>query len=94
MSTGAWFLVVTLAVALAFGVFRAFTDGRFRGTHRVRGAAEPEATSGPGSVLDGTPAIPVRGSVRLNSMTRIKRRRRLMGRESSQGAVKPPLTIS
>lgn len=55
MSTGAWFLVVTLAVALAFGVFRAFTDGRFRGTHRVRGAAEPEATSGPGSVLDGTP---------------------------------------
>src|SRR5471032_579739 len=49
---------------------------------------------GHGSVLDGTPAIPVRGSVRLNSMTRIKRRRRLMGRESSQARVKPLLTIA
>ncbi|RZI85155.1 MAG: thioredoxin, partial [Microbacterium sp.] len=35
MSTGAWFLIVTLALAGAFGLFRALTDGRFAGTHRV-----------------------------------------------------------
>ena len=55
MSTGAWFLVVTLALALAFGLYRALTDGRFRGTHKVRGGAEVEGETGPGSVLDGTP---------------------------------------
>lgn len=56
MNTGAWFLIVTLALAGAFGLFRAFTDGRFRGTHRVRGAedAATDAT-GPGSVLAETP---------------------------------------
>lgn len=57
MTTGAWFLIATVALALAFGFYRAFTDGRFRGTHRVRGS-EPETISGdagPGSVLAGTP---------------------------------------
>ena len=38
MSQGAWVVVIALAVATAFGLFRAWTDGRFRGTHRVRGA--------------------------------------------------------
>ena len=45
-------------VALGFGIYRAATDGRFRGTHRVRGAedssaepAEPVAAS----VVAGTP---------------------------------------
>lgn len=64
MSTGAWFLVVTLLVAGAFGTFRALTDGHFRGTRKVRGAqaeqaehaehvehVEPAASS----VLIGTP---------------------------------------
>ncbi|BDB19373.1 hypothetical protein cym2001_27380 [Pseudomonas sp. CYM-20-01] len=54
----------------------------------------PDIFIGQGSVLDGTPAIPVRGSVRLSSRTRTKRRRRLMGRESSQARVKPLLTIA
>jgi thiol-disulfide isomerase/thioredoxin len=36
MSTGAWFLVATLAVASAFGVFRALTDGHFRGTRSIK----------------------------------------------------------
>ncbi len=38
MSTGAWVLVVAVVVALSFGLFRAMTDGRFRGSHRVHGA--------------------------------------------------------
>ena len=39
MSTGAWILVVAVAAALAFGGYRALSDGRFRGTRRVRGLA-------------------------------------------------------
>ena len=38
MSTGAWVLVVAVVAALSFGLFRAMTDGRFRGSHRVHGA--------------------------------------------------------
>jgi thiol-disulfide isomerase/thioredoxin len=57
-----WVLIVAVACALAFGLFRAATDGRFRGTHRVAGAnsrpnaAEAAASSifMPSSVLDGT----------------------------------------
>lgn len=55
MNTGAWFLIVTLGLALAFGLFRGFTDGRFRGTHRVRGGAEVPDVEVTGSVLAGTP---------------------------------------
>lgn len=55
MSTGAWFLIVTLTLAGAFGLFRAFTDGRFRGTHQVRGGGPEAETHGAGSVLAGTP---------------------------------------
>ena len=44
-------VVVALVLATAFGLFRAFTDGRFRGTHRVRGAEQ--TTEVPVSVLDG-----------------------------------------
>lgn len=57
MSTGAWFLIVTVAFALVFGLYRAFTDGRFRGTHRVRGGESDVVTSdvASGSVLLGTP---------------------------------------
>lgn len=51
MSQGAWVVVIALVLATAFGLFRAFTDGRFRGTHRVRGAEQP--TEVPVSVLDG-----------------------------------------
>ena len=54
MSDGAWVLVVVLVLATAFGLWRAARDGRFRGTHEVRGAQPDE----PGeeravSVLDG-----------------------------------------
>lgn len=39
MTTGAWILVAAVVLALAVGLWRAATDGRFRGTHVVRGAA-------------------------------------------------------
>ncbi len=63
MTTGAWILVAAVVLALAVGLWRAATDGRFRGTHRVRvgdeaaanahEAAEPEvpAETPPGAAL-------------------------------------------
>ena len=48
MSQGAWVVVIALAVATAFGLFRALTDGRFRGTHRVRGAQPTPGGLDPG----------------------------------------------
>ena len=41
VSTGAAVLVVALAVACAFGTWRAARDGRFRGTHQVRAGKAP-----------------------------------------------------
>ena len=37
MSVGVWVLIVALVVATAFGLWRALTDGRLRGTHKVVG---------------------------------------------------------
>jgi thiol-disulfide isomerase/thioredoxin len=34
---GLWLALAAIAVALAFGGYRALTNGRFRGTHAVRG---------------------------------------------------------
>jgi thiol-disulfide isomerase/thioredoxin len=58
MSAGVWVLVVAVVGAVAFGLFRALTDGRFRGTHKVHGVDPSE--DGPtsvaaSSVLDDTP---------------------------------------
>lgn len=36
--TGIWVVVGAVVFALVFGAWRAFSDGRFRGTHAVRGA--------------------------------------------------------
>lgn len=41
MTAGVWVLLVAVVAALAFGAYRAATDGRFRGTRRVRYAAAP-----------------------------------------------------
>ena len=58
MTTGAWILCIAVGVALAFGLFRAMTDGRFRGTHRVHGVSDeqavPESQPVVDSVLAGT----------------------------------------
>ncbi|MBD8868316.1 TlpA family protein disulfide reductase [Nocardioides donggukensis] len=51
MSTGAWVLVAAVVAALLFGLYRAYADGRFRGTHEVRGGP-PDDTHEP-SVLAG-----------------------------------------
>jgi thiol-disulfide isomerase/thioredoxin len=58
MSAGVWVLVVAVVAAAVFGSYRALTDGRFRGTHQVRGAeADAAQAAAPAavSVLDGTP---------------------------------------
>ena len=57
MSAGVWVLVVAVVGAIAFGLFRAATDGRFRGTHRVHGAASPSQAEDARSesLLAGTP---------------------------------------
>jgi thiol-disulfide isomerase/thioredoxin len=58
VSTGAWIAVAAVVVAVALGLYRAATDGRFRGTHRVRGAdAAPDEQGGRDevSVVAGTP---------------------------------------
>lgn len=39
MPTGLWIALAAVVIALAFGAYRALTDGRFRGTHEVKGAA-------------------------------------------------------
>lgn len=38
MTTGAWLLIAAVGLATAFGLWRAYADGRFRGTHRIRNA--------------------------------------------------------
>jgi len=38
VTTGQWVLLVCVLFVVGFAVYRVATDGRFRGTHRVRGA--------------------------------------------------------
>jgi thiol-disulfide isomerase/thioredoxin len=52
VSEGAWVLIAAVAAVLSFGLWRLGTNGRFRGTHAVRGAegpapAAPEAAPAP-----------------------------------------------
>jgi thiol-disulfide isomerase/thioredoxin len=54
MSSGAWVVLLAVVLAVAFGGYRALTDGRFRGTHKLRGV-ERSTTAPAASVLDGTP---------------------------------------
>jgi thiol-disulfide isomerase/thioredoxin len=54
MTTGLVVLSVAVALALGFGLWRAASDGRFRGTHPVKGATEKAAEPAPASVLSGT----------------------------------------
>lgn len=51
MTAGQWVLVLSVLAALGFGLYRAWVDGRFTGTHRLRGA-EQRAEAAPVSVLD------------------------------------------
>jgi thiol-disulfide isomerase/thioredoxin len=56
--TGLWVAAAAIAVALAFGGFRALTDGRFRGTHAVRGAETPSDGSDTTDGTDGADVAP------------------------------------
>ena len=59
MDLGRWVLLVAVVGALAFGGWRAVSDGRFRGTHRVRAAVSsprpPEAPRRPTGEADVEP---------------------------------------
>jgi thiol-disulfide isomerase/thioredoxin len=57
MDLGRWVLIVAVVAAVAFGVWRALSDGRFRGTRRVHGGVvSTGSTAGRAaeSVLEGT----------------------------------------
>lgn len=43
MSNGQTVLLVAIVAAIALGAWRAYADGRFRGTHRVRGVGQAYA---------------------------------------------------
>lgn len=47
MTTGAWIAVAAVVLALGLGGYRLLTDGRFRGTHRVRRAGPVEVEGAP-----------------------------------------------
>ncbi len=36
MTTGGWILLASVLLAVGFGLYRAYADGRFRGTHPLR----------------------------------------------------------
>ena len=54
MTTGAWIVVAAVVLALAFGLWRLATDGRFRGTHPVVEEGAPAPVTRPGAELVAT----------------------------------------
>ena len=53
---GAWVLIAAVVAVLAFGAWRAAVNGRFRGTHAVKGSGDEPAADAAGrdpSPLDG-----------------------------------------
>ncbi len=65
MTVGAWVMIAAVVAVVAFGSWRAAVDGRFRGTHRVRGSGDdapaPTESGGDPSALVG----PLPGDARL-----------------------------
>ncbi len=53
-SPGLIVLIAAVTLALVFGTYRLFTDGRFGGTHKVRGAREMPDAELPESLLADT----------------------------------------
>ena len=61
MTTGAWVLIAAVVAALAFGLYRAATDGRFRGTHKVGGSTPEDQVSeeqAPRALRNPAPSVP------------------------------------
>lgn len=44
MTPGGWILLASVLLAVAFGAYRVSSDGRFRGTHRIRRPEDEAAT--------------------------------------------------
>jgi len=65
VTTGAWIVVAAVVLALAFGLWRLATDGRFRGTHAVRTPPAPYDTRGDSLVEEGAPAPVTRSGAEL-----------------------------
>ena len=57
MDAGRWVLLAAVVVAVAVAVWRGLTDGRFRGTHRVRGGSETGAERSPQPPVDALPPV-------------------------------------
>jgi thiol-disulfide isomerase/thioredoxin len=57
VTTGAWMLIAAVGAVLAIGAWRAAVDGRFRGTHAVKGSSggRPAAGGSGGFVVDLLP---------------------------------------
>jgi thiol-disulfide isomerase/thioredoxin len=56
VTVGSWVLLAAVAAVLAIGAWRAVVDGRFRGTHQVRGAlgdGPAQTTADRGPTLSG-----------------------------------------
>ena len=51
MSTGVWVLLAAVVAALALGLWRLATDGRFRGTHHVKGTPDEAPAAPPAADL-------------------------------------------
>ena len=59
VTAGTWILLASLLLALAFGGWRAWADGRFRGTHPVHGVdPEVELSAGGASSSGPDPLLP------------------------------------
>ncbi|MBS45172.1 MAG: thiol reductase thioredoxin [Nocardioides sp.] len=63
MSTGAWVAIAAVVVALAFGLYRAATDGRFRGTRAVGGTGTGSNTADQPTTDDQGGEAPVTDSL-------------------------------
>jgi len=64
MSPGLYVLIAAVVLALGFGTYRVVLDGRFRGTHPIRGLAgrvDQTSVQRPVSVLADTPWADVLG---------------------------------
>ena len=61
-TVGVIVLISAVILALAFGTYRLFTDGRFGGTHKIRGTQEGTEPQVIVSLLAGTPWESEQGS--------------------------------
>jgi thiol-disulfide isomerase/thioredoxin len=57
VTEGSWILIAVLALATAFGGYRAARDGRFRGTHLVRMRPDAAPATAPAADRAGEPRV-------------------------------------